>query len=307
MKKKIKIGIPRALLYYRHHILWKNFFEKLNCQVILSPDTNKDIIQLGKKYSIDESCLSSKVYMGHIAYLIDKCDYILVPRISDYGKDEKVCIKFSGLYDIVKNTFPHISLLNYNIEESHHHKESFAFLKMGLKLSKNPFKVIYAYYYAHHKEKKYQQELMQSQTNNMKNNKLKILIIAHPYNIYDKYIGYPITNFLKENNIDIIYADRLDKKIAIEYSQELSPTLYWTYSKEIIGAINYYQQAVDGIIFLTSFPCGPDSLVNELLIRKIKNIPITNILIDESTAEAGLQTRLESFIDIIEGRKKNNE
>ena len=101
MKKKIKIGIPRAFLYYRHHILWKNFFEKLNCKIVLSPDTNKEIIALGKDYSIDESCLSSKVYMGHVAYLIDKCDYVLIPRISDYGKDEKVCIKFSGLYDIV--------------------------------------------------------------------------------------------------------------------------------------------------------------------------------------------------------------
>ena len=58
---------------------------------------------------------------------------------------------------------------------------------------------------------------------------------------------------------------------------------------------------------MTTFPCGPDSLVNELLIRKINNIPITNILIDESTAEAGIQTRLESFIDIIKGKKEKNE
>ena len=307
MKKKIKIGIPRAFLYYRHHILWKNFFEKLNCQIALSPDTNKEIIALGKDYSIDESCLSSKVYMGHVAYLIDKCDYVLIPRISDYGKDEKVCIKFSGLYDIVKNTFPNLKILNYNIEISTHHKEAYEFFKMGLKITKNPIKIIRAYYHAHKKEKKYNQELMQCQANNLKNNKLKILIIAHPYNIYDKYIGYPITKFFKENNIDVIYADRLDKKIAIEYSKELSETLYWTYSKEIIGAINYYQEAVDGIIFLTAFPCGPDSLINELLIRKIKNVPITNIIIDESSAEAGLQTRLESFIDIIEGRKNNHE
>ena len=145
MKKKIKIGIPRAFLYYRHHILWKNFFEKLNCQIVLSPDTNKEIIALGKDYSIDESCLSSKVYMGHVAYLIDKCDYVLIPRISDYGKDEKVCIKFSGLYDIVKNTFPNLKILNYNIEISTHHKEAYEFFKMGLKITKNPIKIIRAY------------------------------------------------------------------------------------------------------------------------------------------------------------------
>ena len=89
------------------------------------------------------------------------------------------------------------------------------------------------------------------------------------------------------------------------YAKNLSPTLYWTYSKELIGAIEYYHYSVDGIIFLTTFPCGPDSLVNELMLRKITNIPMTNILIDELSASTGLETRLESFVDIIKERKEN--
>ena len=104
--------------------------------------------------------------------------------------------------------------------------------------------------------------------------------------------------------MEIIYADKLDKKIAKLYAASISPTLYWTYSKELIGAISYYQYSVDGILFLSSFPCGPDSLVNELMLRKIKNIPMINILIDELTTNTGLETRLESFIDIIKERKE---
>ena len=38
-----------------------------------------------------------------------------------------------------------------------------------------------------------------------------------------------------------------------------------------------------------------------LMIRKITNIPKLNIIIDELAAETGLITRLESFIDILEG------
>ena len=108
-------------------------------------------------------------------------------------------------------------------------------------------------------------------------------------------------------NIEIIYADVLDHQTAKIYGKKLSPTLYWTYSKELIGAISYYQYSVDGIIFLTTFPCGPDSLVNELMIRKINNLPITNILVDEQTATTGLETRLESFIDIIKERREYYE
>ena len=55
------IGIPKAFLYYRYNILWKNFFSNLGYKVVESEDTTKEIIELGKIYSIDESCLSSKI------------------------------------------------------------------------------------------------------------------------------------------------------------------------------------------------------------------------------------------------------
>ena len=50
--KKIKIGIPRAFLYYRYGVLWKSFFEKLGLNVVLSPETNREILNLG----INNSC-----------------------------------------------------------------------------------------------------------------------------------------------------------------------------------------------------------------------------------------------------------
>ena len=307
MKKQITIGIPKAFLYYRYNILWTTYLKKLNCNIIYSNDTNKKTIELGKKYSIDESCLSSKIYLGHVAELINKCDYILAPRISNYGKTDKVCVKFNATYDLIHNSFPKIKILDYNIETTSHHTEFLELINLGLKLNKNIFKVLSSYHIAKKAEKKYYKNLMKNQEKLLNINKLKILIVSHPYNIYDKYIGYPIVKFLTDMNIELIYADRLDKQIANTLSKNLSPTLYWTYSKELIGAIEYYKYSVDGIIFLTSFPCGPDSLVNELMIRKITDIPITNILIDESTAEAGVHTRLESFIDIIKGKKEKNE
>ena len=47
--------------------------------------------------------LSLKNYIGHVAYLKDKCDYVLVPRICNYGKGNRVCMKFNGIYDVVHN------------------------------------------------------------------------------------------------------------------------------------------------------------------------------------------------------------
>lgn len=305
MKKKIKIGIPRAFLYYRNYILWKNFFERLNCHIVLSSESTKEILDIGTKYSIDESCLSSKIYLGHIASLIDKCDYVLVPRIENYGKKEKVCVKFNALYDIVKNLFPEQKILTYNIEKTKLKTEFIGFIKMGLIVNKNILKVIISYIISKIKEKKQEKINHITQERKLNNDKIKILIVSHPYNIYDKYISNNIIKYLDNNNIQIIYADKLDKKTAKEYSKELSNTLYWTYSKEIIGAVNYYKEIYDGIIFLTTFPCGVDSLVNELVLRKTTK-PTLNIIIDSQTSEIGLETRLESFIDILKERKEND-
>ena len=77
--KKITIGIPKAFLFYRYNILWTTYLKKLKCKIIYSNNTNKNTIRLGNTYSIDESCLSSKIYLGHVAEIKDICDYILVP------------------------------------------------------------------------------------------------------------------------------------------------------------------------------------------------------------------------------------
>lgn len=305
--KKVTIGIPKAFLYYRYHIFWKNYFKNLGCKTIVSEDTTKETIEQGKVYSIDESCLSSKIYLGHVASLMDKCDYVLIPRVANYGTGEKVCVKFNATYDLVHNLFPDHQILDYNIEKTKATNEFLTFLKIGLKLNKNPFKVIYSYFYAKKQAKKYQKKRLDQQIKLLNSKKIKILVVAHPYNIYDNYIGTPIIKKLESMGVDIIYADALSPKIAKMYAKELSPTLYWTYSKELIGAIGYYHYSVDGIIFVTSFPCGPDSLVNELMLRKVTDIPMTNILIDELTASTGLETRLESFIDIIQERRSHHD
>lgn len=305
MKKKIKIGIPRGFLYYRNYILWKTFFEGLGCTLILSPMTNKDIIEEGKNISVDESCLPSKIYLGHIKYLSNKCDYIIIPRICNYGKGNRVCMKFNGIYDVVHNLFPDTNILDYNIDYLKFRYEVFGFIKMGFRISKNIFKIIYYYILGKIKERKHSLSLVRNQINTLKSNKLKVLVVAHPYVIYDDYLGSTIVNFFKDNDIDILYGDRMDRYESISYAKEFSSTLYFLYSKEIIGSAFYYKDCVDGIIFLSSFPCGPDSLVNELAIRKLDGIPAINITVDESSATSGLITRLESFIDIVKARRDN--
>ena len=127
----------------------------------------------------------------------------------------------------------------------------------------------------------------------------KILLVSHSYNMYDPYISDNIIKFLKNNNCEIIYSDCFEDNETNCLSKYLSKDLYWKYSKENIGSIIKVNEQIDGIIFLTTFPCGLDSLVNELVMRKIDK-PYLNLIIDDLDSNTGLETRLESFIDILE-------
>ena len=88
--KKIKVGIPRALLYYRYGVLWKNFFENLGCNVILSPETNREIMELGVNNTIDECCLSYKIYNKSMTGLVYKSmPYGAYPEMYDQILNDK--------------------------------------------------------------------------------------------------------------------------------------------------------------------------------------------------------------------------
>lgn len=303
---KITIGIPKALLYYKYSELWTSFFEELGCEIIVSPNTSKKILEDGIKFSLDESCMAIKIYMGHVYYLIDKCDYILVPRLKCIKKHEKLCTKFSALYDLVNNIFDK-KLINYNVDVEHKEDELYAFVTMGLSLGFSYRKIVSAYHIAKEKEKMLKErEISKQKSIIASSNKIKILLAGHPYNLHDEFIGKQIENVLEKNNIEIIYSDKYDTKYLEQEVKKISPKNYWTYNKEIIGAISHYQELVDGIILITSFPCGPDSLSNEMILRNVK-IPITNLIIDEANSDTGLLTRIESFIDILEERRKNHD
>ena len=295
---KIKVGLPRSIFYYYYGSLWQKILKQMNCEIVVSPITNKQIMELGAKYANDEMCVSMKNYIGHIAYLQDKCDYILVPRIDNYGIDNQTCTNFLAAYDIVHNLFP-VKILNYNIDVANNETEEKAMIELGMKLGHSKQFCRRIYNEVKEADENEKEKHIQQNMAKLRSKKTKILVVGHPYNLYDAYIGSPIIKYLEKQKVEIIYSDKFNSYMTNKISKSLSSELYFKYSKENIGAIALTQNIVDGIIFITSFPCGPDSLANELVMRKLK-VPYLNLIVDDMDASAGVETRLESFLDIVE-------
>jgi len=308
MDKQITIGIPRALLYHKYRVLWENFFKELNCKIITTPETNAQILKDGLNLAVDESCLAVKIYLGHVNYLKDKVDYILVPRIVSLVKKEQTCTKFMGLYDIINNSFDDLKILEYNVDQNIGKTEMKGFVEMGLKICPDKQRVLKAYLKAKNiYEEDHENKVRLQEEKLKKDSSLKILIISHPYTIYDGLVGKNIINFLEKENVDLLYGDVVDHEKARILGGQISTDLYWTYNKEFLGAIEMYKDKIDGIIYAVSFPCGPDALFVDFAMIKYPKIPALNLTIDELQGQAGLMTRLESFVDILRFKRKKQE
>lgn len=301
----MKIGIPRALLYYYYEDLWLGFFKNLKIETILSPETNKEIIRKGVNHSIDEACFSSKIFIGHVEYLLDKCDMIFVPRIENSAIREEYCTRIFGLYDLVRNTFPSAKLLHADVNYFYRKKESSAFLEIGQALNKSKEESKKAYKEALLAANSLKEEKILKQEERLNGNDIKVLIFSHRYNTFDAGIGKVVTDFFTENNIRIVYADLIDTREAREKTKKAyGNRIYWKVTSELMGGVEAYKDRVDGMVLISTFPCGPDSIFNELLIRVIKDKPIVSLVFDEQDAGAGIETRLESFTDIIVAKRK---
>jgi predicted nucleotide-binding protein (sugar kinase/HSP70/actin superfamily) len=324
--QSLVIGLPRGMLFYRYETLWREFFVQLGAQVIVSPPTNRKMMEQGASLTVDETCLSAKIFFGHVQALMGQCDYILVPRISSTGLKKTMCTRFQGLYDQTRNVFRgsgqkflaynmdvqqestrkmgfselgRLVGLNGDMDAPEVRDEKLAFLEMGESLGFASSDVKRAYNRAKKAELKKRKAAAAENEQLYKAEGTKILIVAHSYVIEDAYIGKTITDFLKKSDVIPIRADLVDREEAVRRSTELSKTCKWEISRELLGSIAMHKDKVDGIILLSAFPCGPDSMVNELITRKVKDVPMLNLVLDSQSGTAGIETRLESFVDII--------
>ncbi|MCD7822819.1 MAG: acyl-CoA dehydratase activase-related protein [Oscillospiraceae bacterium] len=300
------VGIPRALHYYRYGRLWLEFFKALGIECVVSEPTTKEILTNGINRSIDEACYSLKVYLGHVDSLIGKCDAIFVPRIAGFKLREKFCTRFESLYDVVSTIFADrgikVVTLSHDWRSEHDIEEDY--IELGIKLGKSKKEAKKAYSQAvKASQQASQAEAKEQRRLAVSDGGFKLLIAAHPYIAHDPYIGGQVESYLNNLGCKVLFVDRANTRAAVKRSQTIVHTLPWIESREILGTIDLYKNKLDGIILMSAYPCCPDSMANEYILRMVKDIPILQVTMDVQDGTAGLETRLESFVDIIKFRE----
>jgi predicted nucleotide-binding protein (sugar kinase/HSP70/actin superfamily) len=132
---------------------------------------------------------------------------------------------------------------------------------------------------------------------------INIALVGHEYLIHDYYISHDLPSKLGRLGANVTYMSQVPAD-AIESELERYGGIAWTYEKELLGAASYFLRRpdVDGVMLVEGFACGPDSIIGEIITREVVkegSPPLTTLVLDEHTGEAGVATRVEAFVDLI--------
>ncbi|MGQ9823951.1 MAG: acyl-CoA dehydratase activase-related protein [Desulfotomaculales bacterium] len=322
----VRIGIPRALLFYSYFPVWETFFRELGAEVVVSGPSTKADLDRGVKLAVEDACLPVKLAFGHIYGLAGKVDFLFLPRLVSTARREYICPKFLGFPDMVRQTVPGLPPI-IDVKVDLYRKKSSLYSvagEAGSVLGAGAARVFYALCRALEAFRRYRrfleegylpEEAMALIPSKGKGSRvaqlppggekeLAVAVVGHPYNIYDGYISMNLVKRLESAGVRVVTADNLPEQVVRAEAARLPKKMFWTLNLRMTGAAFHFLRAgrVQGLLTVTSFGCGPDSLTGELIARRARaagTVPFLNLVLDEHTGEAGVLTRLEAFLDMV--------
>lgn len=304
------IGIPQALSYYYYYPLWSAFFEKLGSHVVMSGPTNRQKLDAGIKITPSEACLPLKCYFGHVLSLLGKVDYLFVPRLVCLKTHPGIrlgCPKFIGLPDMVRALVPEANILTTDIDLRIHSLEvSYVTLAQELGYSNHVAEQAFKYgtaQIAPHKNA----EGLELDVNEEASSKSLVGLLGHAYLLNDDYLNLDLRKKIQDSGADTVNCHDLHEEELDTVAAHIRP-LSWYFEERILSAayLFHHTERLSGIIYLLSFGCGAGSITHEVIDYELgttHSIPFLTIVLDEQTAETGLMTRIESFLDMIRLRE----
>jgi predicted nucleotide-binding protein (sugar kinase/HSP70/actin superfamily) len=142
---------------------------------------------------------------------------------------------------------------------------------------------------------------------------LRVGLIGEIYTVTDPIINFEVERKLGKEGIEV----HREMDLTYHLKKKIFPWKDWIiqrkvspYLKSTVGGhgrdaiyemLDYSRRGFDGIIHLLPAFCMPEITIRPILekIHQEKGIPFLSLSLDEQVAEAGINTRLEAFIDVV--------
>jgi len=307
------IGIPMALVTWQLLPMFARFFEELGFEVVLSGRTSKETIRKGVESVTAQPCFPVKVAYGHVAELIEKgVDYIFLPSIvsvtANFAENEHnhFCPYVQSFPYQIRTAFGdklgNTKLLICQLRLGEGDKlvrKTFGRLGKQLNVAQSSiYRAVEKGFEAQQGFERALREKGREILSRIGPDEKLFVLVSRPYNGCDEGVSLQLPKKFTVAGAEMIPMDMLDLERAELSDETLHGEIYWSYGQKILraGEIIKRDERLFAV-YLSNFSCGPDSFLMTFFKDLMGDKPSLQLEIDEHSADAGVITRLEAFLE----------
>jgi predicted CoA-substrate-specific enzyme activase len=304
------IGLLKSFQTNTLYPLYYHFFTQLGLQVLLSDKVDSS----GLKKVNSTFCFPVEISHGMLANLLQKKpDYLFLPQILELKVEnslrtaitsQSTCVFVQAEASYLKSAFRDFEpqlinpVLNFaNGWDSQADK----FIAIGALLGVTNDSAKNAYFYAVNKLKEIFQarkELGDQVLDELAKDpsKIAIVLFGRAYNAFADEANLGVPKKFASRNVYVIPYD------CLRYDQEFSmENMGWATGQELLKATRLVKNHPQLFgTYITNFSCGPDSFLVGYFRDIMQTKPSLTLEMDSHSADAGINTRIEAFLDIVD-------
>ncbi len=313
LKYDFTVGIPRAFSVHTMYPLYTWFFHSLGIKTVLSDKiAHEGVARVESSY-----CFPAEIAHGAVQDIWDKgCDYIFVPHFRDMESYENdvhanFCPITQALPYYIKKAFPDIPedrflalIVSFKFGKA---KAMEFFVTMGEQMGVPAAEIEYAFNIAFEKQNEYFRKAAEmgkkALSDAKKAERPVIALLGRPYNAFTREANMGIPRKFTSRGYSVIPYDILPFD-----GNEIFENMYWYYGQQDMKAATLLKDEPNiYVTWITNFSCAPDSFMLHYVKWIMGLKPFLILEFDSHSADAGIDTRVEAFLDIIEGYKSKKD
>lgn len=307
--RRPSIGLNRSFMTHTYLPFYRRFFDELGYRVVVPREIDPNgIDQQGAAF-----CFPAELAHGYVsALLILKPDYIFLPHLGGLQtppEDEQACtcVFVQGEPYYLAATFPELAsprTLRPYLDFSKRLDSNIPALeKVASLLGRDPADARTAAEAAWREQEQFQSDVMAMGREALERieedpSLTGIVLFGRPYNSFASEANKGIPAKFASRGVCIFPFE------ALPCENEPLPddhNMYWGMGRSLLRAARYVKDhpRLFGA-YITNFSCGPDSFLITYFRDIMGRKPSLTLELDNHTADAGIETRVEAFLDIVQ-------
>ncbi|MFC1791637.1 acyl-CoA dehydratase activase, partial [Gemmatimonadota bacterium] len=303
------IGLLRSFYQHNLYLLYHSFFTHLGFEVVVSDEVDPD----GVRLATSSFCYPGELAFGMFRNLLDKePDVIFLPKVAQlfvekskaegWARHSTCCLAANEPFYLRScfrdTTIPILTpVLEFHGGWETMEKE---FVELGGELGRDPDASAAAYQEGvealesfNRKKKELGREVLRKLEEDPE--AIAVVILGRAYNSLADEANFGIPRKFASRGVYVVPLECLPHE-----EEESIENMSWAAGHDIMRSARYVKKHPQLFAaYITNFSCGPDSFLVGYVRDIMGNKPSLTLELDNHTADAGVNTRVEAFLDII--------